>query len=86
MGLILHHLEPMLKSQSQSQMVKGQSQSQSQGQHMVNLNPSPSYVHMIQASLGRNSKPLMDLNSAIDMYISNPPWIRIVDYSNPIHM
>ena len=53
MGLILHHLEPMLKSQSQ--MVNGQSQSQSQGQHMVNLNPSPTYVHMIQASIGPKS-------------------------------
>ena len=47
MGLILHHLEPMLKSQSQ--MVKGQ------GQHMVNLNPSPTYVHVIQASYGPKS-------------------------------
>ena len=52
MGLILHHLEPMLKSQSQ--MVKGQSQQvKGQGQHMVNLNPSPTYVHVIQVSLGR---------------------------------
>ena len=52
MGLILHHLEPMLKSQSQ--MVKGQSQQvKGQGQHMVNLNPSPTYMHVIQASLGQ---------------------------------
>ena len=47
MGLILHHLEPMLKSQSQ--MVKGQSQ------HMVNLSPSPTLVHMIQATYRLNS-------------------------------
>ena len=54
MGLILHHLEPMLKSQSQ--MVKGQSQQvKGQGQHMVNLNPSPTYVHVIQASYGPKS-------------------------------
>ena len=46
MGLILHHLEPKLKSQSQ--MVKGQSQMfKGQCQHMINLNPSPSYVNMI---------------------------------------
>ena len=48
MGLILHHLEPMLTSQSQ--LVKGQ------GQHMVNLNPRPTLVHMIQAAYGLNSK------------------------------
>ena len=54
MGLILHHLELMLKSQSQ--MVKGQSQQvKGQGQHLVNLNPSPTYVHVIQASYGPKS-------------------------------
>ena len=51
MGLILHNLEPVLKSQSQ--LVKGQSQQvKGQGQHMVNLNPSPTYVHVIQAIHG----------------------------------
>ena len=47
MSLILHHLEPILTSQSQ--LVKGQ------GQHMVNLNLSPIYVHVIQASNGPKS-------------------------------
>ena len=55
MGLILHNLEPMLKSQSQ--LVKGQSQQvKGQGQHMVNPSPSPTLVHMIQATYGPNSK------------------------------
>ena len=54
MGLILHYLEPMLKSQSQ--MVKGQSQRvKGQSQHMVNLNTSPTYVHVIQVSYGPKS-------------------------------
>ena len=54
MGLILHHLEPMLNSQSQQ--VKGQSQLvKGQGQHMVNLNPSPTYVHVIQVIDGPKS-------------------------------
>ena len=54
MGLILHNLEPMLKSQSQ--LVKGQSQQvKSQGQHMVNPSPCPTLVHLIQATIGPKS-------------------------------
>ena len=51
MGLILHNLEPMLKSQSQ--LVKGQSQ-QVKGQ-LMDPSPSPTLVHLIQATIGPKS-------------------------------
>ena len=60
MGLILHHLEPKLKSQSQmvkgqSQQVKGQGQQvKGQGQ-LIDSSPSPTLVHLIQATIGPKS-------------------------------
>ena len=53
MGLILHNLEPMLKSQSQ--VVKGQSQQvKGQGQ-LIDPSPSLTLVHLIQATIGPKS-------------------------------
>ena len=62
MGLILHYLQPMLKSQSQ--MVKGQ------GQHMVNLNPSPSYVeHDPNSGLGPKSTFLIQFGFTLIQFL-----------------